>query len=133
MPATPLVAESCKTFEGRIKMAKKRRQSDIPYALRLQEKKMQEIGNERQDAAYTALCVALVVMNDELGLGYKRLVNFSKSLMVAIKEYYKDPEIEEAHLMQRLRQIGFAFEDGKLIATIDHETGEPIKRKDIAE
>ena len=114
-------------------MAKKCRQSNIPYALRLQEKKAKEIGDERQDAVYTALCVALVVLNDELGLGYKRLVNFSKALTTAIGDYYKDPEIEQAHLMQRLRHIGFTFENGNVIATIDHETGKPIKRKDTTE
>lgn len=110
-------------------MAKKRRESNIPYALRLQEKKIKEIGDEREDAANTALCIALVILNDVEGMGYKRLVRYTRKLNEAIVEYYKDPEIGWAHLKTRLEQLGFSVENGKLIATVDPETGEPIKKK----
>lgn len=112
-------------------MAKKRRESNIPYALRLQEKKLKEIGDHREDASNTALCIALVLMNDELGVGYKRLVKYTRKLNTAIREYYEDPEVEYAHLMHRLRQIGFDVENGKLTATIDPETGEPIRKEKL--
>ena len=106
-------------------MAKKKfARSDIPYKDRLLMKKYSEIADHRNEAAQVALQVACVALNDTEGLGYTRLSRFAKRLHELIQEYYDDPEVGQAHLMQRLKQLGFLIQDGKMLSAVD-EDGNP--------
>lgn len=106
----------------------KKRQSNVPYAIRLRERKAREIGDHREDAARTAMYIALVKLNDMFGLGWERLAKFSRELTDAIVEFYKDPEVEWAHVLRRLEQIGFEIENGMPVITLDTE-GKPVKKQ----
>ena len=48
------------------------------------------------------------------------------------EEYYRDPEVEEVHLNDRLRQIGFVMKDGKMLGAVDAD-GKPVKMEELAE
>ena len=107
-------------------MAKRKFQrSDIPYKDRLLMQKHSEIAAHRNEAAQVALQVACVALNDTEGLGYTRLSRFAKRLNELIQEYYEDPEVGHVHLMQRLQQLGFLIQDGKMLAATD-EDGNPV-------
>ena len=107
-------------------MAKKKFQrSDIPYKDRLLMQKHSEIAAHRNEAAQVALQVACVALNDTEGLGYTRLSRFAKRLHELIQEYYEDPEVGHVHLMQRLEQLGFLIQDGKMLSAVD-EDGNPV-------
>ena len=106
-------------------MAKKKfAHSDIPYAERLRMNKMATIAKHRDDAAGIALKVACVALNDTEGLGYTRLKRFALHLRELLAEYYEDPDIEDAHLNQRLRQIGFDVQDGHVYVHGEEEKHE---------
>ena len=96
--------------------------SDIPYKDRLLMSKYRTIAQHRDDAAATALKIACVALSDTEGLGYTRLCRFADRLRELLEEYYKDPEIESAHLIARLRQLGFTVtDDGRMFKTDEEE------------
>lgn len=102
-------------------MAKKHERSDIPYALRLQMNKVRQVSDHRDDAARVALKVAMVALNDTEGLGYVRLSRFAKRLQELLKLYYEDREVQDVHLDERLREMGFRVEGGRVFALEDSE------------
>ena len=95
-------------------MKKKGIRSDIPYADRLLMEKYNTVREHRNDAARTALKIGCVALNNTEKLGYARLVRFAVEQQKLTEEYYRDPEVEEVHLNDRLRQIGFVMKDGKI-------------------
>lgn len=109
---------------------KNKARSDIPYALRLQMAKVAQVRDHRDDAARVALKVALVALNDTEGLGYVRLSRFAKRLQVLLDEFYQDREVQEVHLDERLKTMGFDIRDGRVFATEDLE-GNIVKRKEV--
>lgn len=109
-------------------MAKKDREfSQIPYVQRLQIRKNAETAAQREDAAIVALMVACVALNDTEGLGYIRLSRFAKRCSELLDLFYRNRELEEAHLHQRLRQLGFVVKNGRLYAVQDDE-GNVVKK-----
>lgn len=105
--------------------------SDIPYAMRLQLKKAARIGSEREDAAATSAKLALVAMNDVMHVGFQRGCEFAKRYMELDAEYYADREIEEVHLQERLKKMGYVVDErGRIHAVMDAE-GKFINAKDV--
>lgn len=103
--------------------------SDIPLADRMLMQKYQDIADHRNEAARIALQIACVALNDTEGLGYQRLSRFAKRLQELISKYYADPEVEAAHLQDRLRELGFIVKDGRMFALENSETGEVVSTK----
>ena len=110
-------------------MSKGKQRSDIPYALRLQMAKVRETADHRDDAAKIALQVACVALNDTEGLGYVRLSRFAKRVQELIREFYDDREVQEVHLQQRLRELGFTVVDGRMFC-IEDTDGKIVKKKE---
>lgn len=111
----------------------KRPRTDVPYSIRLKERKIQEIGSQREDAAMTALEIMMIVLADEFGWGLERLARLGQKTGKAIRDFYasEDYEVERAHLRRRLEQIGFLFDKwGKLAVYVNPETDKPEKRKE---
>lgn len=106
--------------------------SDIPYADRLLYQRFNTLKEHRDDAARTALKLACVALNDTEGLGYWRLVRFAERQQQLTLEYYADPEVQEAHLNERLTQIGFVCRDGRLLGAVDKD-GKPVKASELPE
>lgn len=105
--------------------------SDIPFAQRLQMDKAAAISYHREDAARIALQIACVALNDTEGLGYQRLSRFAKRVNELCSEYWEDPEVEDYHLHERLKELGFIVnEDGHMIAIESEKEGEfiPVKK-----
>lgn len=113
-------------------MGKKGIRSDIPYADRLLMEKYNTVREHRNDAARTALKIGCVALNNTEKLGYTRLVRYAMEQQRLTEEYYRDPEVEEVHLNDRLRQIGFVMKDGKMLGAVDAD-GKPVKMEDMAE
>lgn len=113
-------------------MGKKGIRSDIPYADRLLMEKYNTVREHRNDAARTALKIGCVALNNTEKLGYTRLVRFAIEQQKLTEEYYADPEVQEVHLNDRLRQIGFVMKDGKMLGAVDAD-GKPVKMEDMAE
>lgn len=113
-------------------MGKKNARSDIPYADRLLYQRFNTLKEHRDDAARTALKIGCVALNDTEGLGYLRLVRFAQRQQQLTLEYYADPEVQEAHLNERLTQIGFVCKDGRLLGVMDKD-GNPIKASELPE
>lgn len=80
--------------------------SDIPYAQRLAMKHQSDIEYNREHSARMYMYCLCKTLNEEEGIGYKRLVQFSLAFMELIKEFYADPEVGMAHVKQRLAQHG---------------------------
>ena len=105
---------------------------DIPYSQRMQIRRVQEIQQQRDDAATTALKIALVALNDTEKLGFTRLCRFAMRIRELNNAYQKDPELEGAHLNSRLEKIGFQIgENGGVLAYEDPETGTLRKIRDV--
>lgn len=113
-------------------MGRKGIRSDIPYADRLLMEKYNTVREHRNDAARTALKIGCVALNNTEKLGYARLVRYAMEQQRLTEEYYRDPEVEEVHLNDRLRQIGFVMKDGKMLGAVDAD-GKPVKMEDMAE
>ena len=111
-------------------MAKRRfGRSDIPYADRLLVERYQTIAEHRNEAARVAMQLACVALNDTEGLGLFRLTRFAKELHRLIEEYYSDIEVGHAHLMQRLKQLGFVVKDDRMFVLENGESGEVVNAK----
>lgn len=95
--------------------------SDIPYKDRLMVNQFANIAQHRDHSALVANKVGMVALNDTEGLGYLRLSRFAKRYHFLNEEYYQDPEYQEAKLDQRLRQLGFLVEDGRVYCAEDEE------------
>ena len=93
--------------------------SDIPYKDRLMVGQFATIAQHRDHSALVANKIGMVSLNDTEGLGYLRLSRFAKRYHFLNEEYYKDPEYQEAKLDDRLRQLGFLVEDGKVLCATD--------------
>ena len=113
-------------------MKRKFQNSDIPYKDRLLMRKYQDVAQHRDEAAKIALHVACVALNDTEGLGYTRLSRFAKRLQQLISEYYEDTEVGDAHLEQRLTQLGFRVEDGRMYC-VENADGEIFPTKKLEE
>lgn len=94
--------------------------------------KYNTVREHRNDAARTALKIGCVALNNTEKLGYTRLVRFAVEQQKLTEEYYRDPEVGETHLNDRLRQIGFVMKDGKMLGAVDAD-GKPVKMEDMAE
>ena len=105
-------------------------QSDIPYKDRLMVKKFANIAEHRDHAALTAMKIATVALNDTEGLGYLRLSRFAKHQHELTEEYYSDPEYMEEKLNQRLTQIGFLIENGRIYCAED-DNGNIVSTKTL--
>ena len=90
------------------------RHSDIPYKDRLMVNKYASIAAHRDNAALIAMKIATVALNDTEGMGYLRLSRFAKRQHELTEEFYADPEYQEAKLDERLRQLGFLVENGRI-------------------
>lgn len=95
--------------------------SDIPYKDRLMVHQFANIAQHRDHSALVANKVGMVALNDTEGLGYLRLSRFAKRYHFLNEEYYSDPEYQEAKLDQRLRQLGFLVEDGRVYCAEDDD------------
>lgn len=95
--------------------------SDIPYKDRLMVEQFANIAQHRDHSALVANKLRMIAENDEEGLGYLRLSRISKRYHFLSEEYYKDPEYQEAKVDQRIRQIGFLVEDGRVFCAEDDE------------
>ena len=102
--------------------------SDIPYKDRLLLEKYRNIRDHRDDAARIAMKTACVALNNTEGMGYARLIRFAEELDKLIREYYNDPEVGEAHLNQRLEQIGFVIDGERMFGAIDGD-GKAVKMR----
>lgn len=107
---------------------KKTAPAQLPYAVRLQQRKAKEIGDERQDAAETVIKLACLALNETEGLGFYRLSRFAVKLMENVKEFYADRERMEYWVNKRLCDMGFEISDrGTVLANVDAQ-GDYIKR-----
>ena len=95
--------------------------SDIPYKDRLMVNQFATIAQHRDHSALVANKLRMIAENDEEGLGYLRLSRIAKRYHNIIEEYYTDPEYYEAKADQRLRQMGFLVEDGRVFCAEDDE------------
>lgn len=106
--------------------------SDIPYKDRLLMNKYVTVAEHRDDAALLAMKIATVALNDTEGMGYFRLARFAKRQQELTEEYYADPEYQGAKLDQRLRQLGFRVENGRVYGAIDGD-GNTVSIKNLEE
>lgn len=81
-------------------------QSEIPYALRLKLQQDARINAHREASAKHILYCHCIALHEQEGIGYKRLVDFSRRYMELEKEFYSDPEVELEHARQRLATMG---------------------------
>jgi hypothetical protein len=81
-------------------------QSEIPYALRLKLQQNARINAHREASAKHILYCHCIALHEQEGVGYKRLVDFSRRYMELEKEFYSDPEVELEHARQRLATMG---------------------------
>lgn len=95
------------------------RHSDIPYKDRLMVNKYASIAAHRDNAALIAMKIATVALNDTEGMGYLRMSRFAKRQHELTEEFYADPEYQEAKLDERLRQLGFLVENGRIYCAED--------------
>lgn len=95
--------------------------SDIPYKDRLMVGQFATIAQHRDHSALVANKLRMIAENDEEGLGYLRLSRIAKRYHNISEEYYTDPEYYEAKADQRLRQMGFLVENGKVLCAEDDE------------
>lgn len=95
--------------------------SDIPYKDRLMVNQFANIAAHRDHSALVANKLRMIAENDEEGLGYLRLSRIAKRYHNISEEYYTDPEYYEAKADQRLRQMGFLVEDGRVFCAEDEE------------
>ena len=65
--------------------------------------------------------IRMIAENDEEGLGYLRVSRISKRYHDLNEEYYSDPDYMEAKVDQRLRQMGFLVEDGRVFCAEDED------------
>lgn len=110
-------------------MAKRSYRTDIPYKDRLLMQKFNTVAEHRNDAARIAMKIACVALNNVEKLGYQRLVRFAEEQQRLTELYYEDPEVQGAHMDERLEQIGFCCAGGRLMGMLDAE-GKPVKIKD---
>lgn len=101
------------------KRTKSVQHSDIPYKDRLMVNKFANIAAHRDNAALIAMKIAMVALNDTEGLGYLRLSRFAKRQHELTEEFYKEPEYQEEKLDERLRQMGFLVENGRIYCAED--------------
>lgn len=95
--------------------------SSIPLKDRLLMNKYATVAQHRDHSALISMKIATVALNDTEGLGYTRLCRFAHRQQELSREYYSDPEYMEAKLNQRLEQMGFKVEDGRLFGAVDEE------------
>lgn len=111
---------------------KKRRQGTaqpLPYALQLQMRRAQEIGDERQDSAEVICKLAGFTLNEVAGWGFFRLNRFINKLMENTREFYSDREQMEHWVNKRFNDLGFLVsKDGRILCCTD-EHGEPVKKR----
>lgn len=103
--------------------------SDIPYKDRLLMQRFNSVAEHRNDAARIAMKIACVALNNVEKLGYQRLVRFANEQQRLTELYYADPEVQGAHLDERLEKLGFCCAGGKLLGMLD-ENGKPVKMTD---
>lgn len=80
--------------------------SDIPYAQRMAMQRKSDIVLNRDHAAKIAMYCLSVAMNEEEGIGYKRLVRFSFRHFELIAEFYEDIDVGMARAKRRLEEMG---------------------------
>ena len=81
--------------------------------------KFTTIAEHRDHAALIAMKIATVALNDTEGMGYLRLARFAHRQQELTDEYYSDPDYQEEKLNQRLTQMGFKVENGRLFCALD--------------
>lgn len=80
--------------------------SDIPYAQRMAMQHRSDIVVNREHFAKIIMFCMSVAVHQTEGIGYKRLVIYSHHFKELIDEFYADPEVGMAHVVQRMEQIG---------------------------
>lgn len=80
--------------------------SDIPYSKRLALRQSNDIIINRDNAARIAMYCMSVAVHRLEGVGYKRLVRFSRRFREVVDEFYDDPEVGMAHAKRRMEQLG---------------------------
>lgn len=103
------------------KKSKSIHRSDIPYKDRLMVNKFATIAQHRDNSALIAMKIAMVALNDTEGLGYLRLSRFARQQHALTEEFYSDPEYQETKLDERLRQLGFVVENGRIYCAEDDD------------
>lgn len=114
------------------KKTKSIQRSDIPYKDRLMVNKYVTIAQHRDNSALIAMKIATVALNDTEGMGYLRLSRFARRQHELTEEFYADPEYQEAKLDERLRQLGFLVENGRLYCAEDDD-GQIVPTKTLQE
>jgi hypothetical protein len=89
--------------------------SDIPFAQRMAMQHRSDIVVNREHSAKIIMFCMSVAMHQVEGIGYKRLVIYSHHFKELIDEYYEDPEVGMAHVVQRMEQMGMPI-SGELYA-----------------
>ena len=94
---------------------------DIPYSIRLTNKKILEIGDEREDAARVALYIAINQLHKVEGFGYERITRFSVVVGDSVKAYYRSatPDVEQHNMLKGLQQRGVDLLGLKIAASGD--------------
>lgn len=104
--------------------------SQIPYAQRLQIRKSAEIRAAKEEALSIVMRISYVALNDTEGMGFLSLNRFAKRLAELVTEYYTDPEVQDVHLNQRLEEMGFIIDNGRILSAVDSD-GNRVKAKAI--
>lgn len=99
--------------------------SDIPYKDRLMVGRFANIAQHRDHSAVVANKIGMVALNDLKNMGYIQLTRWGLLYNSLNEEFYSDPEYQEAKLDDRIRQMGFVVEDGRVIFAED-ENGEIV-------
>ena len=80
--------------------------SDIPFAERLAIQQRNAIAANREYSAKISMYCMSVALHELEGIGYKRIVVFSRYFKTLVDEMYADVEVGMAHAKQRMAQFG---------------------------
>lgn len=102
--------------------------SDIPFAERLALKQHNAIVVNREHSAKITMYCTSVAMHELEGIGYKRIVEFSRYFKECIDEMYEDVELGMAHAKQRLAQFGIEISGDLYVAPLE---GLTLKEQEV--
>lgn len=102
--------------------------SDIPFAERLALKQHSDIAINREHSAKITMFCMSVAIHDLEGIGYKRIVEFSRYFKECIDEMYKDVEVGMVHAKRRLAQFGIEISGDLYVAPLE---GLTLKEQEV--
>lgn len=102
--------------------------SDIPFAERLALKQHSDIAINREHSAKITMFCMSVAIHELEGIGYKRIVEFSRHFKECIDEMYKDVEVGMVHAKRRLAQFGIEISGELYVAPLE---GLTLKEQEV--